>query len=186
MHVKCHKTWLWLVSSLLLLFCVQMVRAESIPEGYYKIAQQYRVPVKVFYALLTQEAGLSTRHGFKPWPWTLNIAGKGKRYATRKAAYKALKQAVSKGITLIDIGAGQVNWRYHKDKLGSLWLALEPYHNLKVAAQILRQEFEKTGRSNWWTAVGRYHSPGGSSRQIARANRYVQQVKRRYRQIDKV
>ena len=188
MHIKHHKdrTWLTMCSLLLWMFTVQIVQAESIPVGYRKIAQQYQVPVKVFYALLTQEAGLNTRHGFKPWPWTLNIGGKGKRYATRKAAYRALKQAVSKGITLIDIGAGQVNWHYHKDKLGSLWQALEPYHNLKVAAQILRQEYENTGRSNWWTAVGRYHSPGRSSRQIARANHYVRQVKRRYRRIDKV
>ncbi len=161
------------------------VQAETIPPGYQSIAQQYQVPVKVFYALLTQEAGLSTRHGFKPWPWTLNIAGQGKRYATRKAAWQALKQAVMQG-KLVDIGAGQVNWHYHKDKLGSLWQALEPYHNLKVAAQILRQEFENTGRSNWWTAVGRYHSPGRSPRQMARARNYVRQVKRRYRQIDRV
>ncbi len=172
-------------SLLLWMFTVQTVQAEPIPVGYRKIAQQYQVPVKVFYAVLTQESGLSTRHGFKPWPWTLNIAGKGKRYATRKAAYKALKQAVSRGITLIDIGAGQVNWRYHKDKLGSLWQALEPYHNLKVAARILRQEFEKTGHEDWWEAVGRYHSPGHKPEQIARAKHYERRVKKRFRQIDR-
>jgi hypothetical protein len=32
----------------------------------------------------------------------------------------------------------QVNWRYHQDKLGSPWQALDPYHNLRVGAEILQ------------------------------------------------
>ncbi len=142
--------------------------------------------MKVYYAVLTQESGLSTQHGFRPWPWSLNIAGKSRRYETRKAAYTALKQAVDSGTTSVDIGAGQVNWRYHKKKLGSLWQSLEPYHNLKVSAQILRQEYERSGQKNWWIAVGRYHSPGQKPKQLARAKDYERRVKRRYRQIDKV
>ena len=170
----------------LLLICSVTAQAQRIPFGYERIAKTYQVPVKVYYAMLTQESGLSTRHGFRPWPWTLNIAGKSRRYETRKAAYQALKQAIASGIKLVDIGAGQVNWHYHKDKLGSLWQSLEPYHNLKVAAQILRQEYERSGQKNWWIAVGRYHSPGQKPKQLARAKDYERRVKRRYRQIVKV
>lgn len=165
---------------------VMPVQAQVIPYGYQRIANTYQVPVKVYYALLTQESGLTTKHGFKPWPWSLNIAGKSKRYQTRKAAYQALKQAIANGIKLIDIGPGQVNWYWHKKKLGSLWQSLEPYHNLKVAAQILRQEYVLSGQKNWWVAVGRYHSPGQKPEQLARAKDYERRVKRRYRQIDKV
>lgn len=162
-----------------------MAQAQTIPLGYQRIAATYQVPVKIYYAILTQESGWSTKHGFKPWPWTLNIAGKGQRYETRKAAFQALKRAVDSGIELVDIGPGQVNWRYHKKKLGTLWQALEPYHNLKVSAQILRDEYERSGKNNWWIAVGRYHSPGQKPSQRARAKEYELRVKRRYRQIDK-
>ena len=166
-------------------FCL-MVQAQSIPFGYQRIAKTYQVPVKVYYALLTQESGFTTRHGFRPWPWTLNIAGKSKRYDTRKAAYQALKKALNSGIKLVDIGPGQVNWHWHKKRLGTLWQSLEPYHNLKVSAQILRYEYERSGQNNWWVAVGRYHSPGQKPKQLARAKDYELRVKRRYRQIDKV
>lgn len=178
----------WLRCSMIILcpgFCMA-VQAQSIPSGYQRIARTYQVPVKVYYALLTQESGFTTRHGFRPWPWTLNIAGKSKRYDTRKAAYQALKKAINSGIKLVDIGPGQVNWYYHKERLGTLWQSLEPYHNLKVAAQILRQEYERSGKNNWWIAVGRYHSPGQKPKQLARAKDYERRVKRRYRQIDKV
>ncbi|MCU7832082.1 MAG: lytic transglycosylase domain-containing protein [gamma proteobacterium symbiont of Lucinoma myriamae] len=175
---------------LILLLCGQFVLTAQvqaystrIPVGYQRIANTYQVPVKVYYAMLTQESGLTTQHGFMPWPWTLNIAGKSRRYKNRKAAYQALRQAIKSGTTLVDIGAGQVNWHYHHKKLGSLWQSLEPYHNLKVAAQILRNEYERSGQQNWWLAVGRYHSPGQKPKQLARAKKYERLVKRRYRQL---
>ena len=184
--MKTNVRWLQIVMITLCPGLCVVSQAQSIAFGYQRIAKTYQVPVKIYYAMLTQESGLTTKHGFKPWPWTLNIAGKSKRYKTRKAAYQALKQAIHSGISLVDIGAGQVNWHYHKKKLGSLWQSLEPYHNLKVAAQILRHEYEKSGQKNWWLAVGRYHSPGQKPKQLARAKDYERRVKRRYRQIDKV
>jgi len=161
------------------------VQAQDIPQGYQRIAKNYQVPVKLFYALLIQESGFTTKYGFKPWPWTLNIAGKSKRYQTRKAAYQALIQAINRGIKSVDIGLGQVNWLYHKKQLGSLWQALDPYHNLKVSAQILRYEYERSGQ-HWWIAVGRYHSPGQKIKQLARAKDYERRVKRHYQKMDKV
>ena len=60
----------------------------------------------------------------------------------------------------------QVNWRYHQDQLGTPWQALEPYHNLRVAAGILQSCFDK--RRDWWASVGCYHSPAN----VVRAQRY--------------
>ena len=184
--MKLNLLWLQSVMITLCLGCSVISQAQSIPSGYQQIAKNYQIPVKVYYAMLTQESGLMTNQGFKPWPWTLNIAGKSKRYKTRKLAYQALKQAVASGIKLVDIGPGQVNWHWHKNKLGSLWQSLEPYHNLKVSAWILRKEYERSGKKNWWIAIGRYHSPGQTPQQLARAKDYERRVKRRYRQINKV
>jgi hypothetical protein len=64
----------------------------------------------------------------------------------------------------------QVNWRYHQQKLGDSWQALEPYHNLRVAALILRDCYEQ--RRDWWAGVGCYHSPSNT----LRAQRYRARV----------
>ena len=119
--MKFCQSWLQILMLCLWLAWCVTAQAQSIPLGYQRIAKTYQVPVKVYYAMLTQESGLTTKYGFRPWPWTLNIAGKGRRYETRKAAYHALKQAIANGIKLVDIGPGQVNWHYHKKILGSLW-----------------------------------------------------------------
>ena len=51
----------------------------------------------------------------------------------------ALKGYVGRGVTNVDCGAMQVNWRWHADRLGSIERALDPYPNLSVGAQILRE-----------------------------------------------
>ena len=103
----------------------EQLSANAIPYGYKKIAQQYGIPVKIFYAVLMQESSSTTRSGHKPWPWTLNIKGTGYRYKTRLKAHSALKQALQT-TSLVDVGLGQVNWHYHKGRFSSTWQALDP------------------------------------------------------------
>jgi len=45
----------------------------------------------------------STR-AIRPWPWTLNVAGQGHFYATRKAAADALALVLASGRESADIG----------------------------------------------------------------------------------
>ena len=170
-----------LVIILSVLLPCSLVQAR-IPSGYIKMAKSYNIPEKIFYAVILQESSSTTKKGFKPWPWTLNIKGKGYRYSTRRAAYNALTNAIKNQTTLVDVGLGQVNWRWHKDKFKSPWSALEPYTNLRVAAKILRQEYSNSG-GDWWKAVGRYHSPGQKPKQKQRAKNYSAMVKKRYQRI---
>lgn len=159
------------------MFATTGVQANTVPAGYRGIADRYNIPPKVLYAIALQESGKTLHNGvFRPWPWTLNVEGKPERYETRTAAWLALKRYVGQGKVLIDIGLMQVNWRYHKNKLGTLWDALEPYHNLRVAAEILSSEYLK--RKDWLQAVGAYHSPGRKKRQRKNAQRYRRRVAR--------
>ena len=73
----------------------------------------------------------------------------------------------------------QVNWRYHQEKLGTTWQALDPYHNLRVGAAILRACYEI--RQDWWSSVGCYHAPANANR----ADRYRQRVVSHWRRIKK-
>jgi hypothetical protein len=71
----------------------------------------------------------------------------------------------------------QVNWRYHQDKLGSPWQALDPYHNLRVGAEILQDCY--TNRQDWWSSVGCYHSPANTQK----AEQYIGRVLSKWQRL---
>ncbi len=140
--------------------------ATAIPPGYRHVASEFGVPAAVLYGVALQETVLLFGQPGKrqplPWPWTLNIAGKPARLATRAAAEQRLHRSLRDGIDSVDIGPMGINWRYHKDRLVSVQLALDPYWNLRVGAGILAGHFAACG--NWPEAVGRYHSPANKAR----------------------
>ena len=146
--------------------------AEVIPAGYRSVATEQGVPPAVLYAIALAESGtvLSDDRGHKPWPWTLNIQGEGRYFKSRGEAVNALSQALTMGKTSVDIGLMQVNWRYHQSSLGAVERAIDPYHNLRVGAHILRACFQSRG--DWWAAVGCYHAPNNQ----AHATRYRKRV----------
>lgn len=153
----------------------------SVPTGYIKVASAYGIPPKIFFSIALVESRKNI-HGTKvmPWPWTLNVEGKSYRYATRKKAWLALDRFV-KEKKIVDIGLMQVNWRWHKKKLKSTWLAFDPFHNMRVSAQILKSCYD--AKRAWWVCVGRYHSPGQKTAQKARAQQYRERVKKQYRRV---
>jgi Transglycosylase SLT domain len=149
-----------------------------VPSGYQWVARQSQVPEHYFYGIALNESGKRLANkDYRPWPWTLNVEGKAYFYPTRKACYRALTGFLGQGKTIIDIGLMQVNWHYHRDKLGNPWQALDPYFNLHVGARILRHEYDMT--HDWFQAVGRYHSPGQLSGQKQRALNYANNVFKR-------
>ncbi|AEG00412.1 transglycosylase SLT domain-containing protein [Methylomonas methanica] len=155
---------------------------DSIPANYRHIAAEHRLPADVLYSVAITESGQKLRSGkLRPWPWTLNVAGKALRYPTRLAAWRGLTEYLQQGVDLIDIGIMQVNWRYHREQLGSPWQALEPFHNTRTGARILKREHQKTG--TWKTAIGHYHSPGSKPKQQERAQHYTQRVVKRMAQL---
>ena len=133
--------------------------ANTVPDGYRTIAAEYEIPCTILYAMALTESGRSLNENrmHRPWPWTLNVAGRGYFYPSRQAAWGALNRFIERGERSIDIGLLQVNWKYHQDKLGTPWQALDPYHNLRTAAMILQDCFRQ--RQDWWASVGCYHSP---------------------------
>lgn len=163
------------------LFCLStflfghLAQAAEVPWGYHLVARAHEIPPEILYAVALQESGMRTQSGaIRPWPWTLNVEGRPKRYASRMQAWSALKEHIQHGKTLVDVGIMQVNWRYHKHKLVDAWRALDPYHNLKVGAQILHQRH--TEDQDWPTAIGRYHSPGDTQDRRMRARQYSNKV----------
>ena len=56
--------------------------AEIPPPAYQLIALPAGVPSEVLYSVALQESGTRLRGQLVPWPWTLNVAGAGYRFAT--------------------------------------------------------------------------------------------------------
>lgn len=160
--------------------------ADGVPAGYRQIAGEYGVPASLLYAVALAESGrtleLAGRRVVRPWPWTLNVGGKGYYFETREDAWTALRAHRAAGQRSIDIGLMQVNWRWHADRLKDPYAALDPYYSLRVAAQILRDCQGETG--DWWAAVGCYHAPGTGEAARARAERYRARVRAQWRRLD--
>jgi hypothetical protein len=147
---------------------------------YREVAGYAGVPAAILYAMAQAESGQLTDGRVRPWPWTLNIAGTPKRYPDRDALFRGLMAALGSGERMIDIGPMQVNWYWHFDRLGSPWRITDPAVNLKIAAQILKTHYARSG--DWWDAVGRYHRPAESPRDRRIAARYRQRVRHFYEQ----
>lgn len=134
--------------------------AEIPPPAYQLIALPHGVPSEVLYSVALQESGTRIRGQLVPWPWTLNVAGSGYRFATRDDACKALMVAlVTAGPSRVDVGLGQTNMGANGHRYSSPCEGLDPYKNLTVTAQILAEQKARGG--DWITAAGHYHRPAG-------------------------
>lgn len=154
--------------------------SEQPPPAYQLAARSAGVPPQVLYAVALQESAIRIRGQLRPWPWTLNVAGRPLRFARRDAACRALRRTLATTVaTRVDIGLGQINWGYHHKRFTSPCAALAPYTNLAVAAQLLREQHRLDG--DWVQTAGRYHRPAGGApaaryragfaRQLARLQR---------------
>ena len=146
---------------------------EVPPPAYQLAAQQAGVPSPVLYAVALQESGARLRGRLIPWPWTLNVAGRAERYATRAEACAGIRRALARTpVNRIDAGLGQVNLGYHAHRYAHPCELLDPYRNLAIAAEILQEQH--TPGEDWLVAIGRYHRPAGGE-PAARYRRSVHQ-----------
>lgn len=122
------------------------------PEEFIEIEAAAGIPDKVLYSLALTE---SMRNG-KPWPWTMNYAGKAYYFANRETLHEAMRLLLSRGKKNFDVGPMQVHWRFHSHMFASTWEATDPYINMAVGARILIDRYNETG--NWVKAISAYHS----------------------------
>lgn len=146
---------------------------EVPPPAYQLAAHRADVPAAVLYAVALQESGAMLRGRLIPWPWTLNVAGRAERYATRAEACAGIRRALARTpANRIDAGLGQVNLGYHAHRYAHPCDLLDPYRNLAIAAEILQEQH--TPDEDWLVAIGRYHRPAGGA-PAARYRRSVHQ-----------
>lgn len=155
----------------------------DIPSAYHKIANDYQIPVEVFYAVMLQESGRKTDRKYLPWPWVLNVELKPYYFSSEEQAATALREFLAlNGKARIAVGLGQIYLPSHGKYFEDKTRLLDPGTNLEYAARILANEFQwtlKQSKPNWWVAVGRYHTPSNS----VLAKNYREDVFRRCQSI---
>ena len=119
---------------------VSAAHAQEVPPPAYQLAaQRAGIPSLVLYAVALQESGILRNGRIVPWPWSLNIAGKSRRNATRADACAGLQQTMRvTPLKRIDAGLGQINLGYQQHRYTHACDLLDPYRNLAIAADILK------------------------------------------------
>ena len=153
--------------------------AVKIPYAFRVIAQQCHVPAKYLYAVALTETETRLKNGHSsPWTWTINYRGKSYFYQNRRSMYVAATKLVHHKHQLFDVGMMQVNWRWHKQRVGSLWQLTAPETNVRVACEIMKDGYRVSG--DWIKAAGYYHSPGNKKEVRKYIHRYRSKLARIY------
>ena len=131
--------------------------SEGLPEGLLP-------------AIAMVESGHTDADGnHAPWPWTTNEGGKSHFFDTKTEAVAYLQNAVANGVTNIDVGCMQLNWKWHAAAFPSLDAMLDPVENTRYAARFMRELQTRLG--SWEVATAAYHSTDP-----ARGQDYLQKV----------
>ena len=89
-------------------------------------------------------------------PYVLDEKGKASRFSSFNEALKSLELKIKSGVSNIDIGIMQINYRWHRDAFRDLNAMLDPSKNIAYAARLLKNLKERFG--DWQTAIRHYHS----------------------------
>ncbi len=124
------------------------------------------VPVSVLKAISLTETGRERGGDTRPWPWTVNMEGKGVWFDSREAALSYVYEHFKRGARSFDVGCFQINYKWHHEHFASIEEMFDPSANARYAAQFLQSLRAESG--SWEEAAGAYHS-----RTPENANRYM-------------
>ncbi|MBR9649659.1 lytic transglycosylase domain-containing protein [Thalassovita aquimarina] len=137
-----------------------------------KTAARHGLPRDLMPAISRVETGLKQGdRGVRAWPWTLNVQGQGFYFPTREAALKKLREVLASGVTNVDVGCMQINYRWHSGNFASIEEMMSPEANTDYAAKFLTRLKDRHG--SWEAATRHYHSADGE-----RGEAYLGRVRR--------
>lgn len=131
---------------------VQAGPAQLCLDAAAATAEDYDIPQDVLLAITLVETGRADQ----PWPWTVAVEGTGHWLESADAAATLIDAAIADGLTKIDIGCFQLNYRWHGAAFASATEMLDPLRNAQYAAQFLSEHQARTG--DWSSAAAAYHS----------------------------
>ncbi|MGX9352326.1 transglycosylase SLT domain-containing protein [Shimia sp. W99] len=136
-------------------------------------AMEMGVPENVMLAITRTETGRKSDGRLSPWPWTVNMEGKGIWFDTRQKARAYAELRFEQGARSFDIGCFQINHRWHGEHFTSIAAMFDPIENARYAAGFLSRLHLETG--DWSKAAAAYHSrtPEYATKYETRFNRIL-------------
>lgn len=130
--------------------------AEICDLAAIQAAKATGVPLSVLKAISLNETGRKSDGEFRPWPWTVNMEGKGVWFDNRDEALAYAYDHFKAGARSFDVGCFQINYKWHHQAFTSIDQMFEPLANALYAAEFLNSLFAEFG--TWEKAAGAYHS----------------------------
>lgn len=129
------------------------------------------VPLSVLLAITRSETGRARKGGLQPWPWTVNMEGKGVWFETEDQARSYVFKHFKRGARSFDVGCFQINYKWHGTAFSSIDEMFDPLANAEYAARFLSNLYAELG--DWSKAAGAYHSrtPQFANKYVARFDR---------------
>ncbi len=136
-----------------------LVEGAKLCTQYFPVEEQRNsIPTHLLAAIATTESGRwHSGLGMNvPWPWTVNVDGKGYYYDSKAEAMAQVQRFQSQGHESIDVGCMQVNLKHHPRAFANLDEAFDPRTNVAYAAKFLHDNYADLG--DWIKATAAYHS----------------------------
>ncbi len=130
-----------------------------IPSAFEEASAAAGIPASVVYSIGLIETGRDIEGvGRRPYPWVLGLPGRNgaEWFDTQDETVARLEELIAQGEQNIDVGLMQLNWRWHKERFDGPAEAVDPYRNVAVATEILKEHWLET--NDLWRAIGLYHS----------------------------
>ncbi len=136
------------------------------------------IPTHLLAAIATTESGRYHKGlGMSvPWPWTINVEGKGYHFNSKAEAIAQTQHFLASGKQSIDVGCMQVNLKHHPKAFANLNQAFDPAANVGYAAKFLSDNYASLG--DWIKATAAYHS-----RTSVHGQRYLANIERSWNSI---
>ncbi|MHC0051975.1 transglycosylase SLT domain-containing protein [Actibacterium sp. D379-3] len=114
------------------------------------------VPLSVLRAISLTETGRKRGGKMRPWPWTVNMEGKGVWFDDADSAMAYAYKHYKRGARSFDVGCFQLNYKWHGQNFTSIEEMFKPDPNAQYAANFLHDLYQEKG--DWSAAAGAYHS----------------------------
>ena len=137
-----------------------------------QVAAETLVPASVLRAITRTETGRGNEGRLDPWPWTVNMQGKGLWFDSEDDARAYVFSKFKEGARSFDVGCFQINYKWHGAAFQSIDQMFDPLENGRYAAKFLTTLHSELG--SWEAAAGAYHS---------RTKVYADRYKARFRKI---
>lgn len=130
--------------------------AQICDQVAFLASEKTGVPLSVLKAISLTETGHKRGGRLRPWPWTVNMEGKGNWFDSFDEARAYVDKEYARGARSFDVGCFQINYRWHGEAFASIDDMFDPVTNALYAARLLSQLHAETG--SWGKAAGAYHS----------------------------